>query len=262
LDVAGRVTAVGPEVTELRPGDEVWGDLFDVGHGSFAEYVCAPEGAFAPKPVSASFEEAATVPHSGVLALQGLSGKGPILPGQKVLINGAGGCVGPFAVQIAKSFGAEVTGVDHTRRLEMLRAIGADHVIDYTSEDLTENGLRYDLILDIAATRSILDFRSSLSPEGRYVLVARSLAGFFQALLLGAWISSKGSKRMGVFTWVPNRREDLELLSELLDAGKIQPLIDRRYGLEEVPLAFRYLEEGRAQGKLVVVPGGGVEQEG
>lgn len=254
LDVAGRVEAVGRTVTALRPGDEVWADLFAFGHGSFAEYVCAPATAFAPKPTSTTFEKAATVPHSGILALQGLLGKGPIRPGQKVLINGAGGCVGPFAVQIAKSFRAEVTGVDHTSKLDMLRAIGADHVIDYTHEDFTRNGQRYDLILDIAANRSILHYRRALSADGRYVLIARSLGGFLQALLLGACISLASSKRMGVFTWVANKREDLDLLSELLEGGRIKPLIDKRYGLEEIPQAFQHLEQGLARGKLVVLP--------
>lgn len=256
LDVAGRVEAVGRAVTGLRPGDEVWADLFEVGHGSFAEYVCAPAAAFSPKPVTATFEVAATVPHSGVLALQGLRGKGPVEAGQKVLINGAGGCVGPFAVQIARSFGAEVTAVDHTEKLDLLRAVGADHVVDYTQEDFTENGHRYDLILDIAATRSILRFRRSLSPDGRYVLIARSLAGFFGALVLGAWISLTGRKRMGTFMWRPNHRNDLDLLRDLLDSGRVRPLIDRRYRLEDVPDALRYLEAGQARGKLIVIPSG------
>lgn len=254
LDVAGRVEAVGRTVTELRPGDEVWADLFAFGHGSFAEYVCAPATAFARKPTSITFEEAATVPHSGILALQGLLGKGPIRPGQKVLINGAGGCVGPFAVQIAKSFGAEVTGVDHTAKLDMLRTVGADHVIDYTREDFTRNGQRFDLILDIAANRSILHYRRALSADGRYVLIARSVGGFLQAVFLGAFISLGGSRRMGAFSWVPNKREDLDLLSELLEAGRIKPLIDRRYGLEEIPQALQHLEQGLARGKLVVLP--------
>ena len=254
LDVAGRVEAVGRGVTGLRPGDEVLADLFAFGHGAFAEYVCAAENAFAPKPDSTTFEEAATVPHSGVLALQGLRGKGPIRSGERVLINGAGGCVGPFAVQIAKSFGAEVTGVDHTEKLDLLRAIGADHVIDYTREDFTRNGQRYDVLLDIAANRSILHYLRSLSPNGRYVLVARSLGGFVQALFLGALMSLIGSKRMGVFMWMPNRRQDLAQLRELLEAGSVKPLIDRFYRLEEVPQALRYLEEGRARGKLIVIP--------
>jgi NADPH:quinone reductase-like Zn-dependent oxidoreductase len=252
LDVAGRVEAVGINVEQLKPGDEIWADMTGFGYGAFAEYVCAPESAFALKPASLTFEEAATVPQSAVLALQGLRGGRPIEPGQKVLINGAGGCVGPFAVQIAKSFGAEVTGVDSTGKLDLLRSIGADHVIDYTQEDFTRNGQRYDLILDIAASRSILDFRRSLGPRGSYVLVARSVAGFFQALFLGGWISMTGSKKMGIFVWVPNKREDLDFLKGLLEVGKIKPIIDRDFELSEVPEALRYLEQGHARGKVVI----------
>lgn len=253
LDLAGEVVAIGEDVTRLQPGDQVWADLSVSGFGAFAEYVCAAEKVFAPKPPSLTFEEAATVPHSAVLALQGLTGKGPIQPGQRVLVNGAGGCVGPFAVQIAKSFGADVTAVDHAGKLDLPRSLGADHVIDYTQEEFTRNGQRYDLILDIAARRSVLHYRRSLAPGGRYVLIARSLGGFFQAALLGALISVGGSKRMGVFMWNPGRREDLDSLTRLLDAGRIKPLIDRRYGLSQVPGALRYVEEGRARGKVVIM---------
>lgn len=252
LDVAGEVVAIGEQVTRLQPGDHVWADLSVSGFGAFAQYVCAPEKVFAPKPSSLGFEEAATVPHSGILAWQGLTGKGPIRPGDRVLVNGAGGCVGPFAVQIAKSFGADVTAVDHAGKLDLLRSLGADHVIDYTREDFSKNGQRYDLILDIAATRSVLHFRRSLAPGGRYVLVARSLGGFFQAALLGGLISIGGSKRMGVFMWSPGKREDLDSLRRLLDAGRIRPLIDRCYGLSQVAEALRYVEEGRARGKVVI----------
>jgi NADPH:quinone reductase-like Zn-dependent oxidoreductase len=252
LDMAGRVEEVGEKVTRLKPGDEVWADLFSFGQSSFAEYVNGPERAFTLKPPGITFEQAATVPHSGVLALQGLRAKRPIEPGQKVLINGAGGCVGPFAMQIAKSMGAEVTGVDHTGKLDMLRALGADHVVDYTKEDFAHNRQRYDLILDIAAQRSILHYRRSLAPRGSYVLVARSLGGFFQAFLLGALITLLGGKKMGVFMWVPNKREDLDFLKGMLEAGKITPLIDSRCPLGEVPEAMRHLEAGRARGKLVV----------
>lgn len=257
LDAAGEVVAIGENVTRLQRGDQVWADLSVSGYGAFAQYVCASEKVFSPKPFSLTFEEAATVPHSGILALQGLRGKGSIQPGQKVLVNGAGGCVGPFAVQIAKSFGAEVTAVDHTGKLDMLSSLGADHVIDYTREEFAANGERYDLILDIAAQRSILHYRRSLRPRGRYVLIARSVAGFFQAMLLGAWISMTGSKRMGIFMWNPNQREDLEFLKGLLEARRIVPLIDRRYGLSEVSEALRYVEEGHARGKVVITGFGG-----
>ena len=250
--MAGRVEAIGGNVTGLKPGDEVWADMFSFGQSSFADFAHGPEKAFTLKPHGITFEQAATVPHSGVLALQGLRSKRPIQPGQKVLINGAGGCVGPFAIQIAKSFGAEVTGVDHTGKLDMMRSVGADHVIDYTEEDFTRNGQRYDMILDIAAQRSVLRYRRSLTAQGSYVLVARSLGGFFQALLLGGWITLTGRKKMGVFMWVPNKREDLDFLKGLLEAGRITPLIDSRFPLSEVPQALRYLEEGRARGKLVI----------
>jgi NADPH:quinone reductase-like Zn-dependent oxidoreductase len=252
LDMAGEVVAIGEKVTRLRLGDQVWADLSVSGFGAFAQYVCASENVFSPKPSSLGFEEAATIPHSGILAWQGLTGKGPIQPGQRVLINGAGGCVGPFAVQIAKSFGADVTAVDHAGKLDLLRSGGADHVIDYTREDFTRNGQRYDLILDIAARRSVLHYRRSLAPGGRYVLVARSLGGFFQAALLGALISIGGSKRMGIFMWSPGKREDLDSLRRLLDGRRIKPLIDRRYALSQVPEALRYVEEGRARGKVVI----------
>ncbi len=252
LDVAGTVRSVGKDVTLLAPGDQVWADMSMSGCGAFAEYVCAPEKAFNPKPAGLTFEDAATVPHSGLLALQGLRGRGPITPGQRVLIIGAGGCVGPFAVQIARSFGAEVTGVDHPAKLDMLRSLGVDHIIDYTREDVTKNGQRYDLILDIAGHRAVLAYRRSLTPDGRYVLIAGSLARFFQAALLGAAISLGGSKKMGVFMWRPNRREDLELVAELIQSGKIKPLIDKRIELAAVPEAFRYLQEGHARGKVVV----------
>lgn len=252
LDMAGEVVATGEYVTLLQPGDQVWADLSVAGFGAFAEYVCAAEKVFAPKPPTLAFEEAATVPHSAILALQGLTGKGPIQPGQKVLINGAGGCVGPFAVQIAKSFGAEVTGVDHTGKLDMLTSIGADHVIDYTNQDFTENGRRYDLILDIAAQRSVLHYRRSLAPRGRYVLIARSMGGFFQATLIGGLITMAGSKRMGIFMWNPNNPADLEILSALYQEGTIKPFVDRSYRLSEVPDALRYVEEGHARGKVVI----------
>ena len=252
LDVAGRVEAVGREVTTLGVGDDVWADLFDFGQGAFAEYVCASETAFTPMPSSVTFEQAATVPHSGVLALQGLLGKGKINPGEKVLINGAGGCVGPFAVQLAKSFGAEVTAVDHGGKFDLMRSAGADHVIDYTKEDFTENGRRYDLILDIVDQHSVLHYRRSLAPGGRYVLIARRLTGFAQAFLVGAGVSMTSSKRMGIFMWKANRRADLNFLRKLLEEERINPLVDRQFQLSEVAQALRYVEDGHARGKVVI----------
>jgi NADPH:quinone reductase-like Zn-dependent oxidoreductase len=252
LDVAGRVESVGREVTTLGVGDDVWADLFDFGQGAFAEYVSGPERAFTEMPSGVTFEQAAAVPHSGVLALQGLLGKGEIKPGEKVLINGAGGCVGPFAIQLAKSFGAEVTGVDHGGKLDLMRSAGADHVIDYTSEDFTTNGRRYDLILDIVDQHSVLHYRRSLVPGGRYVLIARTLSGFVQAFLVGAGVTMTGSKRMGIFMWKANNRADLDLIKALLENGKVTPLVDRRFGLSEVPEALRYVEGGHARGKVVI----------
>jgi NADPH:quinone reductase-like Zn-dependent oxidoreductase len=252
-DIAGQVEAVGRNVKQFQPGDEIWGDLsFPHGYGAFAEYVCVPENALRLKPASMTFEQAAAVPTAAVVALQNLRCKRPIQPGQKVLINGAGGGVGTFAVQLAKHFGAEVTGVDSTRKLDMLRSIGADHVIDYTQEDFTQNEGRYDLILDVVAYRSILAYRRALGPEGVFVYVGGSTAAIFQALLLGPLVSRIGSKKMGVGMWKPNSKEDLDSLTELFEAGKLVPVIDRRYPLREVPEALRYLEEGHALGKVVI----------
>jgi NADPH:quinone reductase-like Zn-dependent oxidoreductase len=252
FDVAGRVDSVGDDVRSLQPGDAVWADLFDSGGGAFAEYVSVPQGKLAPIPRGLPSEVAATVPHSGLLALQGLTARGPIEPGQTVLVIGAGGCVGPFAVQLAKALGAEVTGVDHTGKLELIRSVGADHVIDYTREDFADNGLRYDMILDIAAQRSVLDCRRSLAPRGRHVLIARSLSGFFAAAVVGAGISVAGSKRMGVFMWRPNNPEDLAEMGRLLATGQITPLIDRSYQLSETRAALQYVAEGRARGKVII----------
>jgi len=252
LDLAGTVQAVGAKVDRLQPGDEVWADMIAWRYGSFAEYVCAPERVFALKPAAMSFEEAATMPHSAVLALQGLRGKGGINPGDKVLVNGAGGCVGPFAVQIAKSFGAEVTGVDSAEKLDLIRSVGADHVIDYTREDFTRGGQRYDFVLDIAGSRSVLRYRRVLSPSGRFVLIAHSLAAYFQAFILGAWVSMTSHQRMGNPSWHPSRREDLDLLGRLFETGQLKPVIDSRFPLSEVPDALRRLESGRARGKIVI----------
>ena len=252
LAAAGVIEAVGAEVSRLQPGDQVWADLIGFGHGAFAEYVSAPETAFAPKPAGMTFEQAATFPHSAVLARQAFRSGRPIRPGHKVLIIGAGGCVGPFAIQIAKSFGAEVTGVDHAGKLEVMRSAGADHVIDYIREDVTRNGVAYDLILDIAEARSVLRYRRSLTDTGRYVLIARTLSGFFAAFFLGGLVAMMGSKTMGVFSWRPNDKGDLKFLGELFDEGKLTPLIDRHFNLGEVGDALRYQEDGHARGKLVI----------
>jgi NADPH:quinone reductase-like Zn-dependent oxidoreductase len=252
LDVAGHVEAVGKNVGRIQPGDEVFGDLTEYGFGAFAEYVCAHEKAFALKPTSLTFEEAAAVPQSAVMALQGLRGRRRIRPGHKVLVNGAGGGVGLFAVQIAKSFGAEVTAVDNPGKLDMVRSIGADHTIDYTREDFTRTGLRYDRILDVAPSRSLFDYRRALMPKGRYVVIPDSMAQVFQAMVLGPLISVVGRRKIGMLRWAPFKREDVSFLTDLIDAGKVAPVIDRRYPLREVPEALRYQEEGHTQGKVVI----------
>ena len=250
-DIAGRVEAVGKNVKQFQPGDEVFGDLSGCGWGGFAEYVSVPEHALALKPANISFEEAAAVPMAGVTALQGLRDKGKIQSGQKVLINGASGGVGTFAVQIAKSFGAEVTGVCSTRNLDILQSIGADHVIDYTKEDFTQKTQSYDLILAVNGYQPISAYKRALSPNGIYVMVGGAGAQMFQAIVLGPWISMTGSKKMGNFLQRANQK-DLIYMKELLEAGKVKPVIDRSYKLSEVPEAFRYFEEGHAQGKVVI----------
>ena len=250
-DIAGQVEAIGRNVKQFQPGDEIWADLsYPYGFGAFAEYVCVPEYALRLKPASMTFEEAAAIPTAGVVALQNLLAKRPIQPGQKVLINGAGGGVGTFAVQIAKHFGAEVTGVDSREKLEMLRLIGADHVIDYNQEDFTKNGQHYDLILDIVVRRWIFDYKRVLTHDGIVVMVGGSITRVFLNILLGKMMTSK--KKIGLGAWKPNKKEDLNFLRELFEANKVKPVIDRCYMLGDVPEAFRYLEKGHARGKVVI----------
>ena len=247
VDVAGRVEAVGRNVTQFKPGDQVFG----VCRGAFAEYACAMEDKLAPKPANQSFEDAAAVPVAAITALQGLRDKGRIQPGHKVLVDGASGGVGTFAVQIAKSFGAEVTAVCSTRNLDTARSIGADHVIDYTREDFTKSGQRYDLILGANVHHSIFDYRRALSQDGIYVIVGGGLARIFQAMLLGPLLSLIGSKKTRFFIAKINQK-DLVFLKGLMEAGKVVPVIDRRYPLSGAAEAIRYLEEGHAQGKVVL----------
>ncbi len=249
-DIAGRIEAVGRNVKQFQPGDEVFGDLCGCGFGGFAEYVCARENALVLKPASMTFEEAAAVPQAAVLALQGLRDKEQIKPEQKVLINGAGGGMGTFAIQFAKSFGAEVTGVDSTRKLDMMRSIGADQVIDYTKEDFTKNSQSYDLILDNVVSRSIFDIKRVLSPKGIYVMVGGSMARIFQIMFLGLWISRPWSKKISILAHKPNK--DLVFIIELFETGKVFPVIDRRYPLSEVAEALRYFGKGQAKGKVVI----------
>ena len=250
-DIAGRVEAVGKDIKQFRPGDEVFGDIFAGGTGGFAEYASVSESALALKPANLSFEEAAAAPLAAVTALQGLRDEGQIKPGQKVLINGASGGVGTFAVQIAKSFGAEVTAVCSTRNLDMARSIGADHVIDYTKEDFTQNGQQYDLILAANGYHPISAYKRALTPQGVYVMAGGSPAQMFQAMLLGSWMSTKGGKKMGGVSAKANQK-DLVIIKELLESGKVVPVIDKRYPLSEVPEALRYLGTGHARGKIVI----------
>ena len=230
----------------------MFGDISACGWGGFAEYACAREDAFALKPTNLSFEEAAAVPMAAVTALQGIRYAGEIRPGQKVLINGASGGVGTFAVQLAKSSGAEVTAVCSTSNLDMARSIGADHVIDYTKEDFTRTGQQYDLILAANGDRSISDYRRALNPKGVYVQTGGSMAQMSQAMLQGPWISMTGSQKMGNMGVAKPNQNDLVIMKELLEAGKVKPVIDRCYPLSEVPDAIRYLEEGHAKGKVVI----------
>jgi NADPH:quinone reductase-like Zn-dependent oxidoreductase len=246
-DMAGRVEAVGRDVKQFHLGDEVFGCG---GYGGFAEYVCVDEKKFVLKPAFLTFEEAAAVPMAALTALQGLRDAGHIQPGKKVLINGASGGVGTFAVQIARSFEAEVTGVCSTIKMDLVRSIGADHVIDYTQEDITQNKQQYDLIFDIAAFRSILKYKRILSPGGLYVLAGGSTARMLQVMV----ISMTGAKNM-IFMGARINQEDLRFMIELMKAGKVKSIIDKRYPLNETAEALRYLEEGHARGKVVITMG-------
>jgi NADPH:quinone reductase-like Zn-dependent oxidoreductase len=249
-DIAGRVEGVGRNIREFQVGDELFGEIPGY-HGGFAEYVCAPEKTFTKKPASMTFEEAAAIPQAGVIALQGIRAKGQVQPGQKVLINGAGGSAGVFAVQLAKLGGADVTGVDNTGKLDFLRSLGADHIIDYTREDFTKNGKQYDLILDVIAHRSAFAYARALRPNGTYFFVGGAVAVLFQALLLGPLIKRTTGKTIRLLV-VPQNRKDLVSIAELCEAGKVIPVIDRRYPLSEVPEALRYVGEGRHKGKVVI----------
>jgi NADPH:quinone reductase-like Zn-dependent oxidoreductase len=249
-DIAGRVEMAGRNIRRFQPGDEVFGDILPR-MGGFAEYVCARESALALKPASMTFEQVAAIPQAAVIALQGIRDKGQVQPGQKVLISGAGGGAGTFAVQLAKLYWADVTGVDNTGKLDFMRSLGADHVIDYTREDFTKNGKQYDLILDIVAHRSVFAYKRALRSNGSYFLTGGSVATIFQILLLGRWISMIESKKMRVLAVRPNLK-DMVYITELYEAGKVVPVIDRRYSLSEVPEALQYLGEGRVKGKVVI----------
>jgi NADPH:quinone reductase-like Zn-dependent oxidoreductase len=259
FDVAGHVEAVGQDVTQFKPGNEVFGDLSECGFGAFAEYVCASETSLVLKPDTVSFEEAAAVPGAALAALQGLRDCGHIQPGQKVLINGASSGVGSFAVQIAKAFGTEVTAVCSTKKLEKMRSqikssevpFGADHVIDYTQVDVTQGDICYDLILDVAAYRSVFDYFSILKPGGTYVLVGGSIARLFQVMLFGPLLSRFSRRRIIALASTPNP-SDLQILRDWLTSGAIAPLIDQTYALSDLPSAISRLEQRQVTGKVVI----------
>ena len=249
-DIAGRVQAAGPRVTLFRPGQDVFGDILR--HmGGFAQYVCVPESTLAPMPAGMTYAEAAALPQAGAIALQGIRDKGQVQRGQKVLVNGAGGGSGMYAIQLAKH-GAEVTGVDNAEKLEFMRSLGADHVIDYTREDFTANGRAYDLILDLAAHRSAFAYPASLVPGGRYLYVGGSVTTLLQALLAGPVIGRADGRKIRLLA-VRLGVEHLAPMVELCQAGEIATVIDRRYPLSETPAALRYLGEGHAKGKVVIV---------
>ncbi len=250
-DIAGRVEAVGAAVKQFQPGDEVFGVSAGT-VGGFAEYACTAEDNLALKPANLSFEAAAAVPVAALTALQGLRDKGKIQSGQEVLINGASGGVGTFAVQIAKSFGADVTAVCSTRNLDLARSIGADHVIDYTKEDFTQNGQHYDLIAAANGYHPILDYRRALNPNGIYVVLGGSIAQIFEGILLGPLVSKLGSRKMGSMGIGKINQKDLVFIGELLQVGKVVPAIERSYPLSAVAEAVRYLAAGHAQGKVVI----------
>ncbi len=247
-DIAGRVVEAGARVSRLRPGDPVFGDISGSGWGGYAEYVCAKERVLAPKPPRMPFDEAAAIPQAGVLALQGLR-KGGLREGQRVLVNGAGGGVGTFAVQIAMAHGAEVTGVDSTVKLDAVRSVGAEYVVDHTKEDFTKSGRVYDLILDVKSDRGVLDYKRALAPGGACVLLGGRGRSILQAILLGSWALGGRKVRLLILRRDPR---DLARLAELYEAGKLEPVIDRRFPLEETAEAFKYYREGRFTGKVVI----------
>ena len=248
-DFAGRVEAVGANVAQFQPGDEVFG----ASTGAFAEYICVAESEVALKPANLSFEQAAAVPVAATTALQGLRDTGQIHTGQRVLVNGASGGVGTFAVQIARAFGTEVTGVCSTRNLDMVRSIGADHAIDYMKEDFTRTGQHYDLIYDAVGNSSVSAYRRALNPGGTCVVAGfTSLPRLFEHMLLGPLRSKIGDKKVGLMGTAQIKQQDLVSLRELLEAGKVTPVIDRRYSLRELPEAIRYLEAKHARGKVVI----------
>ena len=253
---SGRIEAVGQAVSEFQVGDEICGDILEHGLGAFAEYVCVPEhAAIVRKPAGISFEEAASMPEAALIALQGIRNKGQVKSGRKVLINGAGGGAGTFAIQLAKLIGAEVTGVDTAEKLDLMRSLGAEHVVDYTREDFAARDTRYDLVLDLVGVRSIKTWKRVLQPEGIYMAVGGSMFQLLKTLLLGAWVSRTTEKKIGVLG-VDFNRQDIATGLELMESGQIAATIDRYFALQDVPDAMRYLGAGRSKGKVVVQIGG------
>ena len=250
-DIAGRVESVGASVTRWKPGDEVLCDLSGSGWGAFAAYARAPEAMLAAKPASLSFAEAAALPQAGVMALQGIRDHGNVQAGQRVLINGAGGGVGSFAVQLAKRLGAEVTGVDSAAKLDLLRSLGADHVLDYRAQDYTQSDQRYDFILDCELHRSPLDCRRVLSPRGRLTVLGGALTRVLQTFIVGKWLARSPGQQMDVLMHEANK--NLGQVAELAAEGSIRPAIERQYSLSEVPLAMQRMCEGAVLGKAVIV---------
>jgi NADPH:quinone reductase-like Zn-dependent oxidoreductase len=249
-DIAGRVEMAGKNNTEFQAGDEVFGEIPGY-HGGFAEYVCTRGKTLAKKPASMTFEEASAIPQAGVIALNGIREKGQVQPGQNVLINGAGGSGGSFAVQLAKLYGAEVTGVDNSGKQDFMRSLGADYVIDYTREDFTRMKNQYDLILDLIAHRSVVAYARALKPHGTGFFVGGSVTTLFQILLFGPLIKRTTGKNIRILM-VPQNRKDLIAITELCEAGKVRPVIDRSFPLSEIREALRYVSEGRAKGKVVI----------
>ena len=249
-DIAGRIEAVGRDIKAFSQGDEVFGDLCEGSWGGFAEYVCARESELTIKPSSMTYEEAAATPQAGLLAYQGLCNTKKVEQGQQILINGAGGGVGSFAIQLAKTFGAVVTGVDCTSKMNMIRSLGADHFIDYTNEDFTKNGKYYDLILDVRTDRPIFDYRRALHPDGIYLTVGGKTSRILQLVLLGPLISMTGSRKFSLVLHKPNK--DLNILAKLFENGKLKPVIDRCFPLRKTGEAFQYYGEGYCKGKIVI----------
>ena len=250
MELAGIIEALGTNATSFKVGDAVYGDISEYGFGSFAEYICINEKALKLKPGKMSFEQAASIPHAAMLAVQGLIDLGKVQKGQKILINGAGGGFGTFGLQIAKLYSTEVTGVDTGDKLNMMKSIGFDHIIDYRKEDFTKNGQRYDLILDAKTNRSTFAYLRSLNPNGRYVTVGGTTSRLLQAFFLGPLIRLYSKKSIKIVALKPNK--DLDYMKELFEAGKIKPVIDGPYKLNEVPEAIRYFGEGKHKGKVVI----------